>query len=119
MPTSLRRRPLPHRVYVRRRLTVLITSLLALGLTVSAGDVLADRGGDPASTPTIRLAHLSHREYVVQPGDTLWSIASSVNGGEGRAAYIDSLVAANGGADLDVGQILILPTPAEGWATSG
>jgi Tfp pilus assembly protein FimV len=46
--------------------------------------------------------------YVVQPGDTLWSIASSLTNGNIRN-YVHSLIELNGGASIDVGQRLIVP----------
>jgi LysM repeat protein len=46
--------------------------------------------------------------YVVQPGDTMWSIASSLTDGSIRS-YVADLVELNGGASLDVGQLLVLP----------
>jgi LysM repeat protein len=46
--------------------------------------------------------------YVVQPGDTLWSIASSLTDGDIRS-FVDELVDLNGAASVDVGQRLVLP----------
>ncbi|MGA1649517.1 MAG: LysM peptidoglycan-binding domain-containing protein, partial [Ilumatobacteraceae bacterium] len=51
---------------------------------------------------------ISDGVYVVQPGDTLWSIASSLTTGSIRG-YVADLVSLNGGASIDVGQILVLP----------
>jgi Tfp pilus assembly protein FimV len=48
--------------------------------------------------------------YVVQSGDTLWSIASSLTSGNIRN-YVHSLIELNGGASIDVGQRLIVPSP--------
>jgi len=45
----------------------------------------------------------------VQQGDTLWSIASSLTDGNLRN-YVDELVDLNGGASVDIGQRLVLPT---------
>lgn len=46
--------------------------------------------------------------YIVQQGDTLWSIASSLTDGNLRN-YVDELVDLNGGASIDIGQRLVLP----------
>jgi Tfp pilus assembly protein FimV len=48
--------------------------------------------------------------YVVQPGDTLWSVAAAVapDGTDVRAT-VDELVGLNGGPALAVGQHLVLP----------
>ena len=122
------RRP-AHAVYVRRRLLVgLVVCGLLTVLGVTAQSVLADRGGVPASTPTVRpvtaelaaaasspSVHASPSptsaatQYIVQPGDTLWSLAELFHGSTSIAGYVDALVSGNGGASLQVGQLLTLP----------
>ena len=48
-------------------------------------------------------------EYVVQPGDTLWSIAARLAPDDDPRAVVDALrVLANGTADLQVGDRLDL-----------
>jgi len=50
--------------------------------------------------------------YVVQPGDTLWSIARSLAPAGDVRAEVDQLEALNGSASLQAGQRLVLaPTP--------
>ena len=94
------------RVYLRRRVVAFGIAVFVLALLLfGAGQVLANRGGDPASTPAVRPA----TAYVVQPGDTLWSLAASFHGPWSRAAYLDRLYDANGGAQLEVGQLVLLP----------
>lgn len=94
------------RVYVRRRLLVsLVFVAVVVALVAGAGNVLANRGGAPASTSAVRPAS----SYVVQPGDTLWSIAEANHGTAPQATYVDALVAINGGASLQVGQVISLP----------
>ncbi len=46
--------------------------------------------------------------YIVQPGDTLWSIASSLTDGNIQG-YVDDLIELNGSPSIDVGQRLVLP----------
>jgi LysM repeat protein len=70
-----------------------------------AGNVLANRGGAPASAAAVRPAST----YVVQPGDTLWSIAAANHGEASQSTYVDALVSVNGGASLQVGQVITLP----------
>ncbi|MCU1396463.1 MAG: hypothetical protein JWM34_4891 [Ilumatobacteraceae bacterium] len=128
-----------HAVYVRRRLVVALVfvGLCAL-LGAGVHHVLADRGGVPASTPAIRPATAppavaepavdaastppsaavgagaiagsgaGHR-YIVQPGDTIWSLAELFHGGRSVGGYVDALVQRNGGAGLQAGQLLTLP----------
>jgi hypothetical protein len=103
------------RVYARRRLAAgLLVFTVAVVLLHGATQVLASRGGAPASAPVARpaaaaAAVVAPRTYVVQPGDTLWSIAAAQRGDRGQANYVDALVAANGGTSLAIGQLLTLP----------
>ena len=93
-------------VYVRRRLLVsLVLATIFAIVWLSAGSVLANRGGAPASASAVRPA----TTYVVQPGDTLWSIAAAHHGDSSQTAYVDVLVQVNGGAGLHIGQVLSLP----------
>ena len=104
-------------IYARRRLMALLTlAAIVLVLFVSAGHVVANRGGAPASASMIRpatsaaalppaAAHL----YVVQAGDTLWSIGQRFHGHAVLADYVDSLVEANGGTRIQVSQAIALP----------
>ncbi len=105
------------RVYARRRLTVVLTLVATvLVLLVGTGHVVANRGGAPASASTIRpataVAPSSARAanvYVVQAGDTLWSIGQRFHGHAALVDYVDALVSANGGTQLQVSQAITLP----------
>lgn len=106
-------------VYRRRRIVV---AILAAVLTVAASAgirSLASRGDGAAPvsavTPGAAIGVdvsgafvVSEGVYVVQPGDTLWSIASSLTDGSIRS-YVADLIELNGGASIDVGQLLVLP----------
>ena len=50
----------------------------------------------------------SARVHVVGPGDTLWSIAGAMEPEGDIRATVDRLAAANGGAELQVGQRILL-----------
>ena len=98
--------PPTHPVYIRRRVVVAAVFLLvAVSAWFGAGKVLANRGGAPASTPTVRTG----ATYVAQPGDTMWSIAQPLHGGQSTSWYVDALVELNGGTSLQVGQVVQLP----------
>jgi len=98
----------PVEIYARRRLMVLfVLAAIALVLLVGTGHVVANRGGAPASTPAVRPANST--VYVVQAGDTLWSIGERFHGHTPLADYVDSLVAANGGTEIQLSQALTLP----------
>jgi nucleoid-associated protein YgaU len=99
----------PVQVYARRRLMVLfVLAAIVLVLLVSTGHVVANRGGAPASTPAVRPAN-SSVVYVVQAGDTLWSIGQRFHGNTALADYVDALVSANGGTEIQLSQALTLP----------
>ena len=101
----------PSQIYVRRRLTVVLSlAAIVLVLFLGAGHVVANRGGTPASASMIRPATATAATvYIVQPGDTLWSIGERFHGHTALVDYVDSLVTANGGTELQVAQPLTLP----------
>ena len=110
------------RTYARRRLTVL---LLAVALIAAAAFVFM-RGGPftaarvdvaPAGAPVVHepAAYGAGGQrlpagavYVVQPGDTVWSIAHKLDPNGDPRALVDRIVSLNGGAALQPGQRLLL-----------
>jgi LysM repeat protein len=104
-------------LYARRRLMVtFVVAAIVLVLLVGAGHVVANRGGAPASASAIRpvsalvpAAPVATNVYVVQAGDTLWSIGQRFHGDASLADYVDALVSANGGTRLQISQALALP----------
>ena len=102
-----RRRPVPGRVRLTRRARRLAVVLaLALGVALGSwvGPLLA--GGDSGD---LRLTGVS--TVVVEPGDTLWSVASSVAGNRDVRAVVDEILQLNhlDGTELHAGQVLQLP----------
>jgi hypothetical protein len=96
-------RPVPAVVYRRRRLiAVLIIALVLAAATVVAARIGAS--GAPQTSPPPAPGVV----YVVQPGDTLWSIAAKLAPGADPRDEVDRLAAINGGAALRVGQRLQL-----------
>ena len=94
------------RIYARRRLMALLSlAAIVLVLFVGAGHVVANRGGAPASASAIRPASV----YVVQAGDTLWSIGERFHGHASLTDYVDELISVNGGTHLQPSQALTLP----------
>jgi Tfp pilus assembly protein FimV len=104
LPFARPARP-PDVVYRRRRLLVLGAALVLAALVLAAVTSLqatASRfAGEPAATVT----------YVVEPGDTVWSIAESLAPDADPRPFVDEIVEANGSARLDVGQRLVLALP--------
>ncbi|HZM32439.1 MAG TPA: LysM domain-containing protein [Acidimicrobiales bacterium] len=92
-----------------------LVAALALGLAVAAAVEtvawLADVGGSPAPEALDAGAAqpVAGQVYVVQPGDTLWSIAAEIAPDRDPRAVVDALREANGGgAALEVGQRLTI-----------
>jgi nucleoid-associated protein YgaU len=102
------------RTYRRRRLAVLLATTAAVLLApVAASRAVAAFRDVPASVPERRPAPATQSAarigYLVQPGDTLWSIARKLQPEGDVRALVHQLVDANGGADLEVGQRVVLP----------
>ena len=82
--------------------TLAIVLVVALALLVAPGLARGDGPDRPAPQVT----------YVVQPGDTLWSIARRVAPGQDPRPVVDGLIQVNdvrGG--LKAGQELTIPVP--------
>lgn len=121
--TASHRRREAHEVYVRRRLVVAIVAFMIAAAACLGVRVVASRGDATASIPTVTplSAGVSTASgidpavygqgngfYVVRPGDTLWSIASSLTDGS-ISSFVNELVELNGGSSIDVGQRLVVP----------
>jgi nucleoid-associated protein YgaU len=87
--------------YLLARRAALALLVVAVVLLASLGLAIAARGGTPAPQTTI----------VVQPGDTLWSIASKHYPADDVRVRVDDIEQANGlqGPTIQVGQRLVLP----------
>ncbi|MEY4338727.1 MAG: hypothetical protein RLZ14_577 [Actinomycetota bacterium] len=95
-------------VYIRRRLLVCcVLAAVVAFVWLGAGSVVANRGGDPASASAVRPT--ATVTYVVQPGDSMWSIAAAHRGDHSQVDYVDMLIEVNGGSSLEPGQQLVLP----------
>ena len=98
-------------VYRRRRaiafvlgVTVLAAVVLALhGLLVSFGGGPLTTSERPGGAPPPAAV------YVVQPGDTFWTIATRIRPGEDPRPLVAQLVAAHGSPVLLAGERLRLP----------
>jgi nucleoid-associated protein YgaU len=95
--------------YRRRRVVaLLVVAAVVAALVFLASAVLAGNagGGTPSSAAGTSASGAVH---VVQPGDTLWSIARDLDLGGDVRLTVDRLAELNGGAPLAVGQRLLLP----------
>lgn len=97
---------LPASTYRRRR-AVAAGLVVALVLAVSA--VLGMVGGGPLPAPDRPADVRGGSTYVVQPGDTLWSIAERLDPTGDPRPIVDRLARAHGGTVLHVGERLPLP----------
>ena len=110
------------RIYRRRRLAVLAAALSVVLVAVLLTSLAGRSGASdvriaPAGTPIVRepAAYGASGQsvpdravYVVQPGDTIWSIARDLDPSGDARATVDRIVALNGGAALQPGQRLRL-----------
>jgi hypothetical protein len=111
-------RPVPNRLpdratrLRRRRLAVLVVGVVLAGAVALGAQALGGLAQvDGTSSPQVvdvQPVPVAGQRYVVQPGDTLWSIAAQIAPDDDPRAVVDALRAANGGPDLEVGAELIL-----------
>jgi len=87
-------------VYWRRRF---VAVALGLGLVVVVGQASAALGGSSLA-PAERRPQVT--SVVVEPGDTLWSIAAEVAPDADPRAVVDALVAARGTARVLPGETI-------------
>ncbi len=103
---ALRRRQ-PAAVYRRRRAAVAAAALVLVVSALVATGAVGQRGSSAAaSTPVVEAVPAA---VVVGPGDTLWSIARSIQPSGDVRPLVDALADANGGAAVRVGQRLVVP----------
>jgi hypothetical protein len=110
-------RPLPDRStrIRRRRLVALLMAVALAAATIVTGQAVLSAFGEvePSSPRPVEVPALSPtvgETYIVQPGDTLWSIAAAIAPDSDPRPVVDALRDANGGPDIQVGQRLTLVT---------
>ena len=103
--STLRRRP---SAAVRRRRHLVLGTVIGVVALARAGAGLP--GGGPLTAPgSAHLQPAAARVYVVQPGDTLWSIAHHLQPSGDERPTVAALASVVGGRALQPGQSLTLP----------
>jgi len=93
-------------VRIRRRRVV--TGLVVAGALTLLALPVTGLGGRPAAAhPTI--AQAGGVTYVVQPGDTLWSIATQVDRSGSPRALVQELASETGSENVYPGERIVLP----------
>ncbi|MFZ0323854.1 MAG: LysM peptidoglycan-binding domain-containing protein [Actinomycetes bacterium] len=110
-PTSLRL-TIRGRILVTVLLTLAVFALVSLGRVWAQADQAAqtDQAGPASPTGTRAAATVAHR-WVVQPGETLWTVAQTVRPDVDPRETIARIVALNALPDTSVvaGQTLLVP----------
>ena len=113
-------RPVPDRAtrFRRRRLVALVATTLTAVALVGAVDYLSGLAGPnggpvpldagPAEAQPGLPAVAEGQAYVVQPGDTYWTIAATVAPDRDPRPIVDQLRDAHGGGPLAAGDRLVL-----------
>ena len=101
-------RPLPQKVYRRRRLAFLsMVGLIVFLSVLMANEIIGRIHGIPGGS--VVEASGNPVVYIVQPGDTLWEIADKLNPeGTDIRHTVDELAKVTGGSYLQPGQRIVL-----------
>lgn len=112
-PTIRHRPPVPAATFRRRRVAAAVVGVALVLVVAQAGGALGDSPlAVPERRPAVSPAAAESGEllrHVVEPGDSLWSIAAAVAPGEDPRPVVDALAAARGGTTLVPGEIVVWP----------
>lgn len=102
----------PASTYRRRRavaaglvVVLVLVACAALGMLGGGPLAASERATSSGGRP------IAGDAYVVQPGDTLWSIARRIRPGADPRPLVDRLATLHGGTTLYVGERIMLPAP--------
>jgi len=108
-----RRQSVPLRAapnYAARRFVAVALLAVMFAAALVAVSAALDTGGRPAvASDNVSTGSATVGTHVAQLGDTLWSIADLYRGDVGQGRFVDALIDANGGTDIQIGQAVRLP----------
>ena len=91
-------------MYLRRRV---IAASLGLGIVLTAAHAGVALGGSTTTSGRSPHPHVEH--IVVEPGDTLWSIARRIAPHADPRGVVDRLALELGTSDLEAGEMISVP----------
>ena len=102
---------LPNRHPHGRRVGAGSAGLAALAIVALALLLLSGVSGALGADPLTSSEHpgAPSARYVVQPGDTVWSIASDLADGSDVRPVVDAIVDVRGSTPLQPGETILLP----------
>jgi hypothetical protein len=108
VPAPTRARRLPRTsIYRRRRVLVVVALFLAVFFMVlAARAALGALGGGPLAAPETPAGSPAAAVYIVQPGDTYWTIGRRLQPSGDVRALVDRLSSEHAGAPLQPGEQL-------------
>ena len=105
-------RPSPAVLRRRRVVAVIVLATLLLGCWLGLQAALGRIGGGPLATTGAAagpgMIQVGATEYVVRPGDTLWTIAAAMAPGRDERPVVDRLVHELGGVSIYPGEVIRL-----------
>jgi len=111
--SSMRQGQSPVSLRLTRRGRAVVAVLLVVGMTIAALliSLAASGGAQATSHGQARAGYSGMREIVVQPGQTLWSIASAADPSADPRLTIQEIMSANAltSTSLTVGELLWVP----------
>ncbi|MGH8891593.1 MAG: LysM peptidoglycan-binding domain-containing protein [Acidothermaceae bacterium] len=105
--------PAPLRLTRRGRIVgVVLLALVVTALSFVFGLAPSHASTGSAGSRPVAASSFDAATVVVQPGDTLWSIATRISPNTDPRAVVDAIIAANhlSGATVQAGQLLTLPS---------
>jgi hypothetical protein len=117
MPVGLPARPQgdltrsPVRLTRRGRVVVGVLAVLAVTVAILVITLVVSGGADATNHGQARAGYQGMREIVVQPGQTLWSIASATEPSVDPRVVVQEIMSANAmtGTSITAGQLLWVP----------